>query len=160
MFELNPDTRLFTDLLLKMQQGQTLAYADLSRQMGRTVDGSDPYLQSARNRAEKEEGFVFAFQKRQGIRRLTDAEIVAIGEAGAKSLRRKARREARRVANVADYESLTDADKARHQGSLALFGAIASAAKASTLRRLEQAAAEATGPLPLGRTFELFKAKP
>lgn len=160
MFELNPDTRLLTDMLLAVQQGDTLTYAEMSRRLSRAIDGSDPYLQSARRRAEKEDGFVFAFERKTGIKRLTDAEIVNLGEAGAKGLRRKARREGRRVANVRDYSALTDADKARHQGSLALFGAIASAAKASTLRRLEAAAADAAGPLPLGRTFDLFKTKP
>lgn len=159
MFELNPDTRLLTDMLLTMRQGEVLTYTEMARKLSRQIDGSDAYLQSARRRAEKEDGFVFVFERKSGLKRLTDAEIVSLGEAGAKGLRRKARKEARRVANVKDYEALSDADKARHQGALALFGAIVSAAKGSTLRRLEAAAAEATGPLPLGRTFDLFKSK-
>lgn len=158
MFELNPDTRLMTDLLLAMEQGSSLSYAAISREMGREVTGSDPYLQSARRRAEKEDGFVFEFERKKGIRRLTDPEIVALGESGAKSLRSKARRTAKKISNVKDFDGLTDAQKAQHNGALALLGAIASASKASTLRRLEKASSESAQPLPIGRTFELFKA--
>ena len=54
------------------------------------------------------------------------------------------------------HADLPPAEQTKHNGALALFGGIMAASKGSTLRRLEQAA-NGTGPLPLGRTFDLFK---
>lgn len=155
-FELNPDTRMLTDALLKLQQGETISYADLGRVVSRKISGADPALQSARRRAEKDDGFVIATIRKEGMKRLTDVEIVALGETGAKSLRRAARRHAKRLANVNRFDDLPTEDKAKHNGAMALFSGVVAATKGSTLRRLEEAA-NASGQLSLGRTFELFK---
>ncbi len=159
MFELNPDTRLLTDAFLKMEQGETMTYEQVSKLLSRKTSGSDGTLQSARRRAEKEDGFVFGTIRKVGLKRLDDAEIVSLGETGAKSLRRGARRSFKRVSNVHDFDSLPSAEQAKHNGALALFGGIMAASKGSTLRRLE-GAAETSGTLSLGRTFELFNAGP
>ena len=155
-FEPNPDTRLLTDVLLALKHGEVLTHEDMAKLLSRRIDGADPALQSARRRAEREDGFVFTAVRKVGIRRLTDEEIVGLGETGAKSIRRASRRYARRVANVGSFDALSAADKAKHNGALALFGAVMAATKASTLRRLE-GAANSTGQLSLGRTFDLFK---
>ena len=156
VFELSPDTRLLTDELLKMKPGDDLTHKEMSELLSRNIDGSSAPLLSARRRAEKEDGFVFGTIRGVGVQRLSDTEIVDLGETGAKGIRRAARRTARRVSNVKDFDAMPAEIKARHNGALALFGGIMAAAKASTLRRLEKAA-NSSGVLSLGRTFELFK---
>ncbi len=156
-FELSPDTRLLTDVLLKMGAGEMMTYKQMETLLSRKIGGSDSTLHSARRRAEKEDGFVFGSVRTIGIKRLADGEIVDLGETGAKALRRSAKRTARKVANVQNFDALSDELKARHNGALALFGGVMAAAKGSTLRRLERAA-NVGGRLSLGRTFELFGA--
>ena len=158
MFELSPDTRLLTDVRLKMGAGETMTYEAMTTLLSRKVGGSDATLHSARRRAEREDGFVFGSVRKVGIKRLADVEIVDLGETGAKALRRSASRTARKVANVQNFDALSDDLKARHNGALALFGGVMAAAKGSTLRRLERAA-NIGGRLSLGRTFELFSAE-
>ncbi len=156
MFELSPDTRILTDALLKMEPGDTLTHDEMAALLSRRIDGADSTLQSARRRAEKEDGVVFGTVRTVGLKRLTDAEIVGLGETGAKGLRRAARRSFRRVSNVGNFDKLSPAEQAKHNGALALFGGVMAASKGSTLRRLELAVS-GTEQLSLGRTFDLFK---
>ena len=155
-FEPSPDTRILTDALLRMAAGETLSYKSMTEIVSRTIDGTSAVLQSARRRAERDDGFVFGTIRNIGVQRLKDSEIVDLGETGAKALRRAARRTARRIANVAHFDDLVPGDQLKHNGALALMGAVMAATKASTLRRLE-AASDSPGQLSLGRTFELFK---
>lgn len=157
-FELHPDTRLVTDALLRLEPGDALTYQQVGALLSRHIVGSDYTIQAARRRAEREDGFVFITERGHGLRRLHDSEIAALGDDYATKLRRAAKRNARRVANVQDYDGMTPEDRAARDGALALFGAIAAASKRSTLRRLEKAA-QTEPVLSLGATFNLFKGK-
>jgi len=154
-FEPNLDVNLLVAALLKMERGNVMSYKDMAKIVSRDMKGADPSLQSARRRAEREIGFIFSTIRMVGLVRLTDDEIVNLGESGSKKLRRSARRSFKKISNVKDFGSLSPVGQARHNGALALFSGIMAASKATTLKRLEKAAN--TGKLSLGRTFELFK---
>lgn len=155
-FELNPDTRLLAEALLRLAPGGALSYAEIGALLARRVSGGDPVVQAARRKAERADGFVFTTDRKQGLRRLTDAEITELGGIAAGRIRRAARRAARRTSNVADYAALSPADRARLNAGLALLGAVTACTAPSMVQRIEKACANGQ-PLPLAATLAMFQ---
>lgn len=105
-FEISADTRLLYQVLARVQPGQTVSYARLSEAVGYAVSGSTTHLQSALRMATTNDEAVFDNIRGEGYRRLTDEEIISAATRDTDSLRRKARRAARKLATVSDFSAM------------------------------------------------------
>lgn len=156
LFELSIDTRTLYDLLAKADHNQTVTYTEMTDLLGRHVEGGDPNLQSALRRVENLDGIVFGNVLGVGYKRLSDIEIVQTSEREITAIRRRAKRAGRRVTRIADFDSLPNEVKVRHNAALSLFGALNIMTKPKQVKKLESAVAAAAKELPLGRTLEVF----
>jgi hypothetical protein len=139
-FRRSYETQALVERLSRLEQGQSLAYADLAAAAGCPVTGATPALASARRIVETETGAVFAVDRGLCVRRLTDAEIVEATPGARTRIARAAKNAARRLAGVQDYAGLTDAQKRAHQAHAAIYAIIADAASRPSVKRLETTA--------------------
>lgn len=156
--ELSIDARLLIDLLSKVGIGETVGYDTLSEAIGRDVRGTAySQLATARRHLLRDKQMVFEAVHNVGIKRLSDAEIVATGESAVGRVRRAARRGTQRLTSVQDFDALPNALKLKHNAYLSTLGAIGMLAKGSAVKKVEEAVSASSGALPIGRTLELFR---
>lgn len=158
--ELSIDTRTIYDRLVKSEIGETINYAELTALIGRNVQHEARYvLVSAMHRVESQDDMVFACVHGVGVKRLSDHEIVGIGDEALTRSRRAAKRGARKLSKIRDFNSLTDAEKISHNARLSVLGAIEAIARGSALRKIEQKISNTASSqaLPLAKTLEAFK---
>lgn len=155
-FELSVDTRLLYQRLAAAAMGEVVAYDDLNDLIGRDVRRrAYGALASARRKALAEDGIVFDVVPKVGMKRLTDAEIVASTQADVRRLHKASRRAARKVA-CAHYEQLPADSRITHNAVLSLFGAVHNITHVKRLKQLEQEVASTNGELPLAKTLAFF----
>lgn len=150
------DTRLLVSLLSKAEIGQTFTYAELSRHLGRKVEGSTSNLLSARKILQRDYGMVFDTIWGQGIKRLSDSEIVALGDKLPGKVRRLAKRTIVKV-SVAKDEALTNEQIVQRNAAVSMAGVLMHVSTKSGLAKLEAAVKVNAAELPVGKTLELFK---
>ena len=158
-FELSQDTKFIYQRLQAAAPGETVTYSELADLVGRPCHpGASGYgaLFSARKIAERDDKIVFGAVRKIGLKRLTDEEIVGSGIAAVASIRRTAKRGAKRVA-CADYAKLDRDSQVQHNAHLSVLGALYQATKPSALRRVETQVQTAQEQLPLAKTLEAFK---
>lgn len=156
-FEIATDTRLLYQALMKVKPGSEITYTALSKDMGRHIEGADPYLQSAIRRAFKNDGAVFDNIRGKGYRRLLDNEIVAGSVGDTDALRRKARRSARKLAAVENVADLPQEQRIEHSARLSLFAAIVSMTKPAAIESVKAKVSAAGQELPFAKTLEAFQ---
>ncbi|MGE3932390.1 MAG: hypothetical protein AB7F67_04020 [Rhodospirillaceae bacterium] len=158
--QVSVDTNLVFQRLETAEVGEVVTYAELTVLIGRDVTTRARHnLTSAVRRAERERGMIFAPQRGVGVKRLSDAEIVeAIGAVPA-ALGRRARRAARWLAAVADWDALPPALKARHNAYLSALGALTEITRPATIAKLERHVDQRhRQALPVAKTLDAFKA--
>lgn len=98
---------LLAQRLEKVQPGELVTYAELSRIIGQNVR-ADGYqvLRSARNYVAETSRIVFDVVHGEGLKRLRNEEIPASADAALQSIRRKAKRTARRLGRCVDIDAL------------------------------------------------------
>jgi hypothetical protein len=152
--EMSVDTRLIYQHLSKMKVGDTASYSDLGQLIGRDVqNGARSNLQSA-IRACLNDGLVFGTIRTQGVKRLADDEMIAIGESALGSIRRKARRSARAMLQ-ADLAKLPVAQRTRHAAVQSALGVVSMFSKEKSIARI--ASKNDGAELPIAKTLEMFK---
>lgn len=152
LFELSADTRFIRQRLHEMAPGDTVSYADLSAIIGKTVSGETSALGSARRSLIKE-GYVFSPVRGQGIRRLTDAEVVSAADGDIDGMRRKARRAGMKLSTVS-VENLPPDKQIAHAAKSSIAGAVAAITTATAVQKIEKAAAGRSGELPIAETMK------
>lgn len=158
--EISVDARLLHQRLKEVAVGETITWEELSTVIGRDVTaGSAGYgpLSTARKRALNDDGIVFDAVSKVGLKRLTDTEIVNTGQATVDKVRRAARKGAKRLLSVRDFEALPNAMKIKHNAYASLLGAVASIAQENKVHQLEKHVENAKAALPLAKTLEVFK---
>lgn len=155
--EMAIDTRLLVGLLSKADMGQQFSYEMLSQQLGRPIKGSCPNLMSARRIVQRDFDMVFDTIHNQGIKRLNDAEIVALGDRLPGRIRRMARRSIKVVTKARD-EHLSNEQIVQRNATVSMAGVLVHMASRGAVERLESAVRVNAGELPVGKTLELFKA--
>lgn len=155
--ELSLDTRLIYDRLVQAKVDETVGYGELTTLIGRDVRTSARHLlTSAMHRAESQDDMVFACVWGVGVKRLTDREIVGVGDQALSRSRRAARRGARKLSKVRDFSTLSDSEKITHNARLSVLSAIESIASGSAMRKVEKRVSETMQTLPLAKTLALF----
>ena len=141
------------------EPGDFVSYQELSQIAGGDIqDGKYFALDTGRKRLERDRSYVFATVKNEGVKRLTDEEIVRTSEIGITKVRREARRSVRKLVCV-DFDTLTNVAKIKHNARLSVFGALAIVTSAKKQRLIEQAVSETKTRLDVGQTLRLFGVK-
>lgn len=153
------DTKVLFDRLITANVGDVIPYSELTELIGRDVRGSAIWaLGGARRKAFRERSFVFAAVRNEGVKRLSDLEIVDTGEDTASRIHRMSRRGAQRLMAVADFNALPNESKIRHNTYASLLGMTAHVTKNTQVKRLAAKIEKTQAQLPLQRTLEAFSA--
>ncbi len=109
MFDRSPLTLKLVDLL--RSANGTVSYATICAAAGKPLAEIRQTLINVRRYLERDEGIVFETVRREGLRRLTDAEKVASAAKFSRSIHRTAGRGAARIGAVSDFASLSNEDQ-------------------------------------------------
>lgn len=96
--------------LLRSANG-TVSYATITAAAGKPLGEIRQTLVNVRRYLERDEGIVFETVKREGLRRLTDAEKVASAAKFSRAIHRTAGRGAARIGAVSDFAALSNEDQ-------------------------------------------------
>lgn len=158
--EISVDAKLLHQALRAVAIGGVISWAQLRDVIGREVRaGQKGYgaLQTARHRALRDDNMVFAAVHGEGLKRLTDEEIVETGADTVKRVRRIARKGAEKLLAVADFDALPNAAKIRHNAYTSMCGALTAIATERKVEVLEKNVTNAKAALPVAKALELFK---
>lgn len=157
MFALSVDTRVIFDRLLKSNVGDVIGYEELTKLIGRDVQGkARSCLLSARKRAEREHRIVFGCVFKIGVKRLADTEIVDSGEAILKRARRGVQKGYQRLTNTVDFEKLPESHQVKMSTYASLFNAVATISLPKTMAKIEERVKQTHKALPLAQTLRAF----
>lgn len=159
--EISVDARLLHQRLKEVGVGETITWEELSKTAGRNVSaGHAGYgaLATARRRAQVDDGMVFDAVSKVGLKRLSDVDIVNTGQSTVDRVRRAARKGAKRLLSVRDFNGLPNELKIKHNAYASLLGAVAAISQEAKVHQLEKHVQNAQAALPLAKTLEVFKA--
>lgn len=157
LFEMSADARLLRQRLAKMQAGDEVSYAELTKEIGRDVDGACSALQSARRSLLNSNQIVFDVVRGVGLRRLTDAEIVDASERDIAHVRRAARRGAKKLLSIGNFDALPNDKQLQHTTRLSVMSMIAHTTSDKQISKVEKAASGRSQELPIAETLAAFR---
>ncbi|RJQ28372.1 hypothetical protein C4565_03655 [Candidatus Parcubacteria bacterium] len=138
--------------------GAVVSYADLTAAIGCDAQTKGrSAVNTARNKLQAEQGWIFAPIWNEGLKRLSDKEIVDVGESTIHKIKRAARRGFKKLSQVADFEKLDADTRLRHNVTATLLSFVERAATKKTQGRIESAIEKANAPLPFHKMLEAFK---
>lgn len=155
-FTISADTRLLAQRLRAVGEGETIAYADLSAEIGRTVRGDTKALHTARRILQRDHMIIFDVITGAGLKRLGDRDIVASTSRMTREIRRRAERGAATLACVGDFGALPRADQMRHTAVAATLCAIAQMSGEKALKKIEDQVTPTVKELPIHQTLSMF----
>jgi hypothetical protein len=135
-FKRSLETQEIIAALEKMQPGELVTYADLSRIAGEPISGASGALQSAKRIVENENEFAFAVERKLGIRRLTDEQIVDDTHGARVKICRHSKRALNRLSAIKDFSSLDDNKKRAHQAHAVIYAVVAEKTAANSVKRI------------------------
>jgi hypothetical protein len=152
------DTETLVRHLRSLAVGGFSSYEELGGLIGRDVqNGARHILSSAMRILLREDRIVLAPVRDEGLKRLNDLEIVATGLETTARIRRLARRGARKVTAVENYDGLPKDAQVAHNTHLSIFGAIGQFTRPRIVERLTGAVEKAQHRLPLAKLLEAVK---
>ena len=156
--QLSIDSKLIYERLSKMKKGEVVGYDELTDIIKKDVQkGGYSATMTARKMALRENGLVFECIMNEGLKALTDDENISMtGKSGFDRIRKISRRSSTKLMAIDDFDKLPPASKIKHNAHLALFGALQSATKTKTVKRIESHTEEHSR-ISVNETIELFK---
>jgi len=155
--EQSMETRMLLDRLAKASVGEVIKYTELSELIGQDVQArSRGHLASAIKSLLNDRQMVFGVIRTVGVKRLSDGEIVAVGDEILPRIRRMAKRATRKLLAVADFNSLTNDQKIRHNAVVSSLATVSFFSKEARVKEIEKQVGSAQ-PLPVGKVLGLFK---
>lgn len=152
MFELSADARFLRQELQKLKPGEEITYGRLSQIVGKEVRGSFPALQSARRGLVKD-GFIFSPVRGEGIRRLTDNEVVDAASGDITRMRRHARRAGLRLSTV-EVDKLTPEKQVAFTAKASIIGAVSALTTEKAIAKVEKVSGGRAEELPIAQTLK------
>ncbi len=158
--KLSIDSQLIAERLMQVEIGQLVTYEVLSEviRQDATNDHGRGCIATARRMLQRDHQIVFGTVRGVGLKRLSDAEIVQTGSHSVHRVRSAARRGAKMLTAVSDFDALAPADKLRHNATLSVLGAIEAISSAGAVKKVEQRVTAAS-PLPIAATLAAFGVK-
>lgn len=155
--ELSPDAKLLMERLEQCRVDDVVTYDELNKIVDRDLQKNGAPLRRARLKLQNEKQMVFDAVRNVGVKRLSDADIVATTAEGfPRKLRKVARRGIRRIASVQNFTNLNLNDQNRHNSTMSVLSVVDHIMHSSRLKRLEAKVAEAKAAISLNKTLELF----
>lgn len=156
-FAASVDSVLLAKHLSALKPGEQISYDTLSALVpDRELLGKHRYLlDSARGMVLKDGGIVIGCVSGQGLKRLTNEEIVSLPDATIAHIRRVSKRASRKVL-CTDYEKLDAAGKQKFNASLSVLGAIGQFTSQRSLDAVGDRVEKAMARLPIDETLALF----
>ena len=152
--EISIDSTMLYERLEDAAPGELIPYSELTDIIKRDVQGSGRgNLHTARNMALHEKGMVFDAVRNEGVRRLKNDELHAVGARAAKHIRRATHRTIRKL-STADIGQLSRADAAKLNAQIAFHGAMAVATQPAKIKEIEKHCAD--GTMPTAETLALL----
>lgn len=149
------DIQAIVLVLDQLAVGDVATYEMLSDAIGRDIQAHRHLLDKAQDRLLKQRK-VFGCVTREGMKRLSDAEIVEHSFTAFRRIRRMARKSATRLTSV-EWQNLAEQDKQRHNLHLSVLGAITHAATPKNMTALSAACQNsAQQGLPTAQTLKLL----
>lgn len=169
IFEISVEARLLYARLKDVSVGEVVRYTELAAIGGHSMERDEgtgkrrfpsklhSALSTARRRAQKDDFIILDAVYGEGLKRLSDHEIVGTSQRYIDGTRRASRRAAKRLACVVDFDDLPAEAKVQHNTYMSLFGALSTITKAHAVKKLEGRVQQAHQQLPLLKTLEAFK---
>ncbi|MCB1771959.1 MAG: hypothetical protein KDJ31_20005, partial [Candidatus Competibacteraceae bacterium] len=120
------DVQAIAAVLDQLAIGEMATYAGISAAIARDIQAHRYLLERACDQLLKQRK-VFGCIHNEGMKRLSDAEIVETSFHAFRRIRRIARKSAKRLTSV-EWSGLADSDKQRHNMHMSVLGAIVHAA--------------------------------
>lgn len=157
MIPMSIDTQALVNRLKKMAVGEVIPYQELSALIGRDVrNGARSYLQSA-IRHLLDQGMAFGVVRGEGVKLLTDDEIVDVGAAGLKKIRRASFRSTKVLTAVRRFDALDRDRQIEHNLALSLHGIVQFATKPLIIKQLRARVDESQAQLPVQKMLDALK---
>lgn len=155
--QISLDAQLIRDRLQETKVGETVTYEELSKLIGRDVrNRAMGALGTARKHAMKNKNMVFVAVSNEGLKRMSDIEIVDSVDGDIRRVRRTVRRSSAKITRV-DFNGLPNDKKIDHNAKLSMLGALQQFAAPSSLKTLKSRVEESREVLPIGKTLEAFR---
>lgn len=157
-FQMSADARLLYQHIKSANVGDVLTYKVLSGVISRDVNGGTAALRTAMRRCQNDHEIVFAAVRGEGIKRLSDVEIVDEAAATTAAVRRKANRGAGRLMLVNDFDALPERQKQQHMARASILASVAHLTGEKQIDRFIESsgAGSATKELPIAETLRFF----
>ncbi len=156
-FTLSASTRLLSQRLMTLAEGETVEYAELSRIAGADVTGPNRHqLQSARRVAERERGVVTECVHRVGVRRVASSNLSSVGDCAISRTRRISRRAVKSMLSGIEATPPKGQALTATPARVSVLGAIAQAITTKRIETFEAAVAKEQKELPVQTTLEMF----
>lgn len=155
LFQRGYETSLLIPALRGLKPGESVSYAELSEVCGIDIDGASYQLRTAREIVSRESDVVTESVYGQGIRRLTDDDIVKAASRGAMLISKRAKKEGDKLSK-SDFAALDESARRRYATHASVFGAIALISSSKGVKSIESAATTSQRELPLKETLALF----
>jgi hypothetical protein len=153
--EISIDTQMLVAFLKDRQEA---SYEELSAVIQRDVRATGPAygnLASARRILRRDHRILFSTVPKVGLRRADSDLVLKEGRSSIEKIHRESRRGAEKLV-CADFESMTNEQKVKHNASAAALGALHAITKGTSIKKLEGATESAKQQLPLAATLEAF----
>jgi len=152
------DVKTICKAFSEAQVGQIITYETLSRLIGRDVQTeARNVLVSARKITQRELGYVFGTIQGEGLKRLSDIEIVQTGAQTVVKIRRSSRRGVERISNAVP-EKLPIEGRVQMNTYLSVLAMLQTSLQNQRIKKLEERVAQAESRLSLDKTLDAFKA--
>lgn len=155
--ELSIDSRVLYDRLISVQEQGFVSYKELSEIVGRNVQ-KEAYgnLSTAKKMAMREDRMIFGSIMNEGLKRLNDVETINTGEGVLGKIRRASKKGIRTVSCIADYNSLPNESKIKHNATLSALGVLNAITRPNKMKQLEAKVEIAQKTLPVAKTLLAF----
>lgn len=151
------DAKRICVLLASSHVGQLIPYREMSEAIGRDIQTeARTVLNTARRIVQRDRSYVFGTVPKEGLKRLSDVEIVQTGAQTVSKIRHASRRGINRI-TAADPVQLPIESRVQMNTYLSVFGMLHVSLQEKRLKQLEERVARAESRLPLDTTLDAFK---
>lgn len=155
--ERSAEANILIKRLKKLTIGELVGYDELSHLISGDVQTKHRYLlETARRALLNEDRVVIECVWGEGVKRLENEAIPAIGAQARGRIHRISKKAAKKM-TCADFDKLSNEQKLEWNTNMSLMGVLAMVTKTSKILQLKAAVTAIEDRLPLNKTLELFK---
>jgi hypothetical protein len=156
LFQKSADTKVIESVLKEAKVGELVTYAAISKAIGRDVrEHASGALNTARRALQKECNYVFAVEAGEGLRRLSDTQIVDSTVFDRAKMHRAANRSLKKLGTV-DFKSLPEDSQKQHVIASAQLGVVALFSGKNASKKIEGNVNGSKETLAIGQTLKMF----